>query len=122
MIVSFSKLVAVALLFVVSGAPLMACLAPDAQLTEAEKACCRDMAKECGSMDMSADHSCCQKIVPDQKDALVKQLAPLDDAAATAAAIAAEGALSPALPREPGDLPSDRHPPPDTPLRAVLRI
>jgi hypothetical protein len=119
----FSKLAASALLLLVCGAPLMACLAPNAQLTEEEKACCRDMAGECSGMEMAADHSCCQKIVPSPKDALVKQLAAIDDAAAAAAAIAAQGTLSPAVPEQSRDLPADRHPPPITPSsRAVLRI
>jgi hypothetical protein len=55
----FHKLLALTLLLMVSGAPVMACLAPDAQLTEEEKACCRQMAEQCASADMAAGHSCC---------------------------------------------------------------
>lgn len=51
----------------------MACLVPDAQLTDAEKACCRAMANDCGSMDMG-EHSCCQKVVQHHDSALVKDI------------------------------------------------
>jgi hypothetical protein len=105
------------------AAPVMACLAPDAALNEQEKACCRDMADDCGSKDMASSHSCCQKIVSSQQDALVQQLAGIDNAAAAAAAIAAGGALAPADPGQSHDSPLDQHPPPITsPSRTVLKI
>lgn len=101
----------------------MACLAPSASLSEEEKACCREMAGQCGSEGMASGHSCCQKIVTSQQDALVQQLAGIDSAAAAAAAIAAEGALPAVDPEQSPDSPSDQHPPPTTsPSRTVLRI
>ena len=117
------KVTGLVLLILMCGAPVMACLAPAAQLTEEEKACCREMADQCGNMGMASGHSCCEKIVPSQTDALVQQLAAMDDAAGAAATIAAGSALSPAVPEQAHDWPSDQHPPPITsPSRTVLRI
>lgn len=44
-------------------APAMACIVPDAQLSQEERACCRMMKAECGQMQMPASHDCCQKDV-----------------------------------------------------------
>src|SRR5690348_12484718 len=41
----------------------MACLNPDAEMTQAERDCCKHMAQQCGSMNMPSSHSCCQKEV-----------------------------------------------------------
>ena len=60
---SARKLVGVLLLGVLFGYPVMACLVPDAEMTEAERACCKHMAQQCGSMNMPSSHSCCQKEV-----------------------------------------------------------
>ena len=65
----FNKAVAAVVLLMFVGVPAMACLIPNAQLTEQEKSCCRKMANECGSMSMHGDHSCCQKTR--QQDAAV---------------------------------------------------
>jgi hypothetical protein len=65
----FSKAVAAVVLLVFLGVPAMACLMPNAELTEQEKSCCRKMANECGSLGMHGDHSCCQKTR--QQDAAV---------------------------------------------------
>ena len=51
----------VLLLAVMFGYPAMACLIPDAEMTAAERECCKQMAQQCGSMDMPSSHSCCQK-------------------------------------------------------------
>ena len=48
--------------------PAMACLAPGAQLTTEERACCRMMQNKCGQMDMPASHSCCHKTPPNVYD------------------------------------------------------
>jgi hypothetical protein len=50
------------LLLLISGAPAMACMLPGAQMTEQERACCRMMRGDCGHMQMSSGHDCCQKI------------------------------------------------------------
>ena len=44
-------------------APTMACALPNAQLSPAERACCKQMKDQCGSMDMPASHGCCHKEV-----------------------------------------------------------
>src|SRR5579885_3207202 len=40
--------------------PVMACVLPNAALTPEEKACCRQMAGQCGNMGLSSSHSCCK--------------------------------------------------------------
>jgi len=47
------------------GGPIMACAVPDAQLTVAEKQCCKDMGGDCGqdASGMSMPHSCCKTSV-----------------------------------------------------------
>jgi hypothetical protein len=40
--------------------PALACLLPNRQLTQEEHACCKQMAKQCGSMRMASSHKCCQ--------------------------------------------------------------
>lgn len=40
----------------------MACMLPDAQMSEQERACCRMMQGDCGHMQMSSGHDCCQKV------------------------------------------------------------
>jgi hypothetical protein len=49
------------LLLVSCLAPAMACMVPDVQMNAEERACCRAMKNQCGQMDMSASHGCCQK-------------------------------------------------------------
>src|SRR5271169_1095551 len=41
----------------------MACLVPGAEMTAAERECCKRMSHQCGSMDMPVSHSCCQREV-----------------------------------------------------------
>jgi len=43
--------------------PLVACMLPDALLTEAERDCCSTMADQCGGTAMSESHSCCKMTV-----------------------------------------------------------
>jgi hypothetical protein len=58
----------------------MACVTPESQLTEAEQACCRAMAHQCGDMADSNGHSCCQTVVQHHDPALLKSaLAPQVD-------------------------------------------
>lgn len=57
------QLASVLLLIVLFGLPAMACLMPGAEMTEAERNCCKHMARQCGSMNMTSSHSCCQKEV-----------------------------------------------------------
>jgi hypothetical protein len=66
----FAAAVMLLLFFGVSGAD---CLVPNAQMSAAEKACCRQMAGQC-DMDMAAKHPCCQKLVQRHDDADVNDL------------------------------------------------
>ena len=52
---------AILLLLVSCVAPAMACMAPDAQMTIEERACCRMMKSQCGQMEMSTSNDCCKK-------------------------------------------------------------
>ena len=49
------------LLLVSCLAPAMACMVPDAQMSAQERACCQMMKDQCGQVEMSASHGCCQK-------------------------------------------------------------
>src|SRR6266403_1289103 len=40
--------------------PVMACVAPNAAMTPAERDCCKKMAEQCGDMGMAKSHPCCQ--------------------------------------------------------------
>jgi hypothetical protein len=54
----------VALLVVLSLAfPALACLLPGRVMTPAERTCCQQMRKMCGSSQMSSSHTCCQQDV-----------------------------------------------------------
>jgi hypothetical protein len=48
----------------------MACAVPDAQLTAAEKQCCKDMGGDCGqgASGMPMSHSCCKTAVQPPHD------------------------------------------------------
>jgi hypothetical protein len=61
MVRQFALMLAVLLPLV---APAMACALPNAHLSRAEHACCKQMRSECGSMTMPASHGCCYKEVP----------------------------------------------------------
>ena len=56
----FASILLMAVLF---GYPAMACITPNAEMTEAERECCKHMAQDCGSMEMPSSHTCCQKEV-----------------------------------------------------------
>ena len=57
-----SNLGALLLLNIICLSPVVACMAPEAQMSAAERACCHIMKSECGQMRMPASHGCCQKI------------------------------------------------------------
>ncbi len=53
---------AILLLLLCCVAPAMACMAPNAEMTFEERACCRMMKNDCGQMmDMPASHDCCKE-------------------------------------------------------------
>src|SRR6266852_8666586 len=66
LIAYFRMLLAVLML----GGPIMACAIPDAQLTAAEKECCKDMGGNCGqdALGMPMSHSCCKTSVQPPHD------------------------------------------------------
>ncbi len=52
---------ALALMLTSCLTPAMACMATGAQMTIAERACCRTMNYQCEQMQMPASNGCCQK-------------------------------------------------------------
>jgi hypothetical protein len=120
----FSKAVAAAVLLVLLGVPAMACLMPNAQLTEQEKSCCRKMANECGSMGMHGDHSCCQK-TRQQDAAVVTDATHFMFSQSSVQVADVDLLLSSALSVEHTSAPERlRHPPPkfSSPFVEILRI
>jgi hypothetical protein len=59
-----TNLGALLLLNIICLSPVLACMAPNAQMSAAERACCHIMKNECGQMKMPASHGCCQKTLP----------------------------------------------------------
>ena len=57
---SLRQFAVVVLLLMSSMAPAMACMRPDAQMSVAERACCRMMQNQCGHMQMQASQGCCK--------------------------------------------------------------
>lgn len=58
----------VMLLLVSYLTPAMACMVSDVQMNADERACCRAMNSQCGQMEMSASHGCCQKAPKSAQD------------------------------------------------------
>jgi hypothetical protein len=78
-----SNLGALLLLNIICLSPVVACMAPEAQMSAAERACCHIMKNECGQMRMPASHGCCQKtlagvniVAIEKKAALLHPTAP----------------------------------------------
>jgi len=63
---------AILLLLVSCVAPAMACMAPDAQMTTEERACCRMMKSQCGQMEMPSSRDCCKKTSTSDRDNALK--------------------------------------------------
>jgi hypothetical protein len=61
------KLAVLVMVISVWASPVMACMVPDALLTDEERECCKNMANDCGRTEMPASHSCC-KVVTRQID------------------------------------------------------
>ena len=49
-----------ALALMLAALPVAACVLPSAQMTSAERECCKKMAGQCGDMGMAKSHPCCQ--------------------------------------------------------------
>ena len=121
----FGKLVAGAVLLMMLGVPAMACVIPDAQLSEAEKACCRQMANQCGKMEMPNGHSCCETTVKPQQSAVLKPAPILSNHQIVIAVVPMAMAADPQQAQTAySTIRALRHPPPDAhaPTIEILRI
>jgi hypothetical protein len=49
-----------ALALMLAALPLAACVLPGAEMTPAERECCKNMAEQCGDMGMANSHPCCK--------------------------------------------------------------
>jgi hypothetical protein len=79
--------VGILLVSVVLGYPAMACLTLGVEMTTAERECCKQMAQNCGSMNMPASHSCCQTEVRQPQPMLQAAAAHVAPQVATEAAV-----------------------------------
>ena len=101
------------LAMLLAALPVMACARPGAEMTAAERECCKKMAAQCGGSGMMKSHGCCQTTVsPDKFDAmktsssqvdhslshLCAQLVPLQATAALQLALATNIASPPYSP------------------------
>jgi len=57
------KLGVAALALMLAALPLAACVLPGAEMTSAERECCKKMAERCGDMGMAKSHPCCKVAV-----------------------------------------------------------
>ena len=67
-----AKVGILALIALVGGTPVMACMLPSVVLTDQEKACCRRMAHRCGDHSMPSSHSCCKTVGSPDRAAVAK--------------------------------------------------
>ena len=63
MLIRTAKFVAAALMLVLLGQPIAACMTPGRSMTEEEHNCCRKMARMCETSAMPPSHSCCKSAV-----------------------------------------------------------
>ena len=123
--VRFGKFVAGAVLLTMLGVPAMVCVIPDAQLSEAEKACCRQMKGDCGKMEMPNGQSCCETTVKPQQSAMVKPASILSDHQIVLAVVPMAIAADPQqIQAAYSTIRALRHPPPDAHALSIeiLRI
>jgi len=120
----FGKFVAGALLLMMLGVPAMACVIPDAQLTAAEKACCRQMAHQCSKMKMPSGQSCCETTVKPQQSAMLKPASILSDHPIVVDIAPVAMAAAPEPVQAYSTIRALRHPPPGAhaPTIEILRI
>ena len=114
-----TQLGAIAIIFVLFGQPLLACVTPGHTMTATEHACCVKMASMCNSSAMPMSHSCCKQSVSPQKVAFAKLRT--GDLAAPAVLVFDFVVALPTF--QVGDLlPSDSPPGSPPKLSTVLRI
>ena len=121
----FGKFVAGAVLLMMLGVPAMACVIPDAQLSDAEKACCRQMKGDCGKMEMPNGHSCCETTIKPQQAAMLKPAPILRDHQIVLAVVPMAMAANPQqIQAAYSTIRALRHPPPEAyaPTIEILRI
>ncbi|MCU1283688.1 MAG: hypothetical protein JWO13_38 [Acidobacteriales bacterium] len=56
-----AKILSCALMLIVMGVPVMACMQADTTMTAEESDCCKQMAGDCGDMGATSGHDCCKK-------------------------------------------------------------
>jgi len=104
------------LLVLLLGYPAMACLVLGAEMTQAERNCCKQMAQRCGSMKMPASHSCCDSTVSIPHSMLQASFVQV-----TVPAVS--GAVASSVPRPHIATPEfslfELHPPPESPPGAL---
>jgi len=66
------RFVAGALVLVLFGQPLAACMTPGRSMTAAEHICCKKMAQMCEASAMPSSHSCCKSAVPTPSNVVSK--------------------------------------------------
>jgi len=57
------KVLALKVALVWALVPQLACFFPETMMTESEADCCRQMAADCGQMNMPSSHECCKHVV-----------------------------------------------------------
>jgi hypothetical protein len=106
------------------GVPTMACMTPESQMSEAEQACCKAMAHQCGDMADTSGHSCCETVVQHHDPAILKSVS-IHSPEIYFFTFAIESSLVPAL-SDPFTYVREtlRHPPPGSasPSIEILRI
>ncbi|MDQ2840718.1 MAG: hypothetical protein M3Y72_06705 [Acidobacteriota bacterium] len=120
----FFQIVAAAMLLLFLGVSEADCLTPNAGMSNAEKACCRQMAGQC-DMNMAATHPCCRKIVQRHNVADLKDPAHFPASALSLQAAALPSGLSIDLSTRSFVFPERlRHPAhsPPKPSLVILRI
>jgi hypothetical protein len=114
------------LAMLLAALPVMACVRPGAEMTAAERECCKKMAAQCGGSSMMKSHGCCQtNVSPDKFDAMKTSSSQIDhslpDFCAQVVPLEATTAQQPAFAT---NIASPPHSPPGllSSATAVLRI
>ena len=103
----------------------MACMLPDAQMSDQELACCRMMKGDCGQMQMSSGQDCCQKVPQSSNMTAVQWKVPSFHAIAVVALYVTAWSMSPSAMLLPGGvMHPDASPPPESPPStiSILRV
>jgi hypothetical protein len=118
------QIVAATMLLLLLGVSGADCLVPNAGMSDAEKACCRQMAGQC-DMNAAAKHPCCRKIVQRHDVANLNEPSHFITPALSLQAAPLGSGLSLDVSMPSFVLPERlRHPPPDLPTPSVdiLRV